>query len=185
MYLKLLLLLNECPTELEQQIPSDPIDYLKASRGSSVIENTNLSSPKNPFQLPDFKLNCEILDLFAHIQGTGLLDIILLVDTLIHEVIQDPAIHFFAGKIQEPAKGKSFHGFWLVPELRQIIFNLDKLIRSFIADTGLNELLKDLIGVSICKVNILETLLVLIESLVWNVHEPVPPGPDPPNVCFN
>jgi len=179
-----------CPQEIIDMIPDGPIAPQQSSdlsdRSSNIREQVLLNqtiseSESLPFPLPKIQMVCDIAEILTFVKQSGLLDLVILLDTTIHEVIQQPSIHFLTGKIQEPAKGDSFSGLRALEVIRSFFFYIDQVIKIALQlipvkwdeDTMINliQYIKRKFLIDLCKLNIVELVVSLFELVMWGKLE--------------
>lgn len=169
----------ECPAELIEDIKPLPSKVRVSSQSQhkpSNIRSQALSanSSDNAFQLT---ADCNILEMLTDLLQTGILELLQLLETIIEQVNTNPSLQFMIGKIQEPIKGPQFRKFRLLTEVRDL---LDLMNEAFINDPTISTILdiaRDFLGLDLRQVNLLETILNILEGILWGNFQPVPPRP--------
>lgn len=165
-----------CPSELIEDIENAKPGQGKISQvfngynSSSNVREQLLQEGNSPSQEPQ----CNILEIILKLPDTGLLDLGSFIQTVIYEFNNSPDLHFLIGKLQEPIKGKSVREFHLLPEVQGLIkIAHQKLIQSPVWK-DLFIVIRQLTGIDLININIIEFLFSLFEYLVWGTVYPLP-----------
>ncbi|CAL8107721.1 unnamed protein product [Orchesella dallaii] len=164
---------SNCKPELIADLPTGPPapEKVRSSKPINIREEILAIKPNQEGPLPP--PTCNWLDILAQIPGSGLLSIVDFIDTTLKEFQTNPSLHFLVGKIQEPVKGVSFRGFRQLPPIKGVITQLHEgMIENNIWRIIFNFIKQ--IGIDFYKANLADTLVSIVEYIVWGTPFPVP-----------
>lgn len=176
--IKMLYIYFECREGLADEIKPISKNGRVSSQSqakSSHVRSQVLSTPNSSDNSFQPTAECNILKILDLLQ-TGILELLQLVETIIEQVNTDPSLQFMIGKIQEPIKGVSFRKFREITEVRDL---LDVMNEAFINDPTISAILDlaEALNLYLREINILETILNILEGILWGNFNPVPPRP--------
>lgn len=177
-FLKQIYQLYKCPQALIDTLPTGP-NAIKSSRQKrSTLPNVRERFLYD-YALKQEEADCDIMTILMDLLGSGALKLLALLETLIDQVSTQPGLHFLVGKVQEPIKGPSFRGFRLLPASRRLFLRVNKALMSDEAVQMILKLVHDLLGIDLTEItdNLVETIVSILEGLLWWNWDIVPPYP--------
>lgn len=108
-----------------------------------------------------------IMKILGLAQNSGLLELLDLIDTFIHELNTDATLHFAVGKVAEPIKGKSFRKFRLLQPVRDFMKQIHQALINDDIISGLFDTVKQLLQLDFYLINPVDLIISIVEFLIW------------------
>ncbi len=145
--------------------------HVNGYKSSSNVREQLLQERNSPS--PTQETQCNIQDIISKCLGTGLIQLVSFIETVMYEFNTSPDLHFLIGKLQEPIKGKSVNEFHNMPEVQGVLKIMHQNLTENPVWKELFQIIKDSeFGFDFFTINIFEFLFSLVEFLVWGTIFP-------------